>query len=48
MNEFEKALENHIGKARLAQIQKIRVGLAGVGGLGSNCALFLVRSGFSG
>ncbi|MDD4588742.1 MAG: sulfur carrier protein ThiS adenylyltransferase ThiF [Heliobacteriaceae bacterium] len=47
MNKFEQALVEKIGEARLAQIQKVTVGIAGAGGLGSNCALFLVRSGFA-
>ncbi|MDD2422568.1 MAG: sulfur carrier protein ThiS adenylyltransferase ThiF, partial [Heliobacteriaceae bacterium] len=46
MHEFEKALAKKIGSARLALIQKASVGIAGAGGLGSNCAVFLVRSGF--
>jgi len=46
MNDFEKALEEILGEENLAGIQKVRVGIAGAGGLGSNCALFLVRCGF--
>ncbi|MCD5407641.1 MAG: sulfur carrier protein ThiS adenylyltransferase ThiF [Desulfotomaculum sp.] len=46
MNYFEKALEKQIGAKNLHQIQKTKIGLAGNGGLGSNCAQFLVRSGF--
>ena len=46
MNDFESALVTHIGRVRLNQIQSVRVGIAGAGGLGSNCAQFLVRSGF--
>lgn len=46
MNDFERALLTQIGDTRLKKIQGIRVGIAGVGGLGSNCAQFLVRSGF--
>lgn len=46
MNLFEKALEKVLGRENLARIQKVKVGLAGAGGLGSNCAQFLVRSGF--
>lgn len=46
MNEFEKALAAVLGEENLCKIQKVRVGLAGAGGLGSNCAACLVRSGF--
>ncbi|NPV26545.1 MAG: sulfur carrier protein ThiS adenylyltransferase ThiF [Firmicutes bacterium] len=46
MNDFEKALAEILGQANLRKIQQVRVGIAGAGGLGSNCALFLVRSGF--
>ncbi len=46
MNGFEKAMEKMLGGENLARIQKVKVGLAGAGGLGSNCAQFLVRSGF--
>lgn len=46
MNGFESALERVLGRENLAGIQKVKVGLAGAGGLGSNCAQFLVRSGF--
>jgi sulfur carrier protein ThiS adenylyltransferase len=46
LNEFEKKLAEMIGQENLSKIQKIKVGLAGAGGLGSNCAVFLVRSGF--
>ena len=46
VNEFEKALAEILGQENLARIQRVKVGIAGVGGLGSNCALFLVRCGF--
>jgi len=46
MNSFEKALSELLGKDNLAKIQNVKVGIAGAGGLGSNCALFLVRCGF--
>ena len=46
MNDFEKALAETLGQENLAQIQSVKVGIAGAGGLGSNCALFLVRCGF--
>lgn len=46
MNDFEKALSKYIGDGNLRKLQTIRVGIAGAGGLGSNCAFNLVRSGF--
>ncbi len=46
MNAFEKGLISHIGKEALTALQSVRVGIAGAGGLGSNCAMNLVRSGF--
>lgn len=46
MNEFERALAGYIGEDRLKKIQGVKVGIAGAGGLGSNCAFNLVRSGF--
>jgi len=46
MNQFEAALLRYISADNLAKIQKVKVGIAGAGGLGSNCAQFLVRSGF--
>ena len=46
MNAFEFGLEKYIGRERLEKLQKIKVGIAGAGGLGSNCAFNLVRSGF--
>lgn len=46
MNEFEIAIQSLLGKERFLRVQNYRVGIAGAGGLGSNCALNLVRSGF--
>jgi sulfur carrier protein ThiS adenylyltransferase len=46
MNPLEIALIKQLGEARFRQLQKVKVGLAGAGGLGSNCAVNLVRSGF--
>ena len=46
MNRLETALTRQLGEARLSRLQKVRVGLAGAGGLGSNSAAYLVRSGF--
>ena len=46
MNLFERGLACHIGKEALELLQSVRIGIAGAGGLGSNCAANLVRSGF--
>ena len=46
MNEFEKDLLNKFGQDDFNKIQNVSVGIAGCGGLGSNCAFNLVRSGF--
>ena len=45
-NEFYKNLSKKLGRSNFKKIQDARVGLAGLGGLGSNCALNLVRVGF--
>lgn len=45
-NLFEEALVRALGEENLAKIQQVTVGIAGAGGLGSNCAVNLVRSGF--
>ena len=46
MNPFEKALLQYLKPHQLERIQAVRVGIAGAGGLGSNCAFNLVRCGF--
>jgi sulfur carrier protein ThiS adenylyltransferase len=46
MNAFEKTLYERFGEERLRKVQSVRVGIAGAGGLGSNCAFNLVRCGF--
>ncbi len=46
MNEFYKNLVNKLGEGNFKKVQAARIGLAGLGGLGSNCALNLVRAGF--
>ena len=46
MNIFEESLMPFWGPERLAKIQSIKVGIAGAGGLGSNCAVNLARLGF--
>lgn len=45
-NKFEEALALCIGEDNLRKIRCIKIGIAGAGGLGSNCACNLVRSGF--
>lgn len=46
MNHFEEALIGYFGEPGLRKIQSTVVGIAGLGGLGSNCSACLVRSGF--
>ena len=43
---FEANLANKIGAENLKKVESAIIGIAGAGGLGSNCALSLVRSGF--
>lgn len=45
-NRFEEALGKTLGEENLRKIQHVTIGIAGAGGLGSNCAVSLVRSGF--
>ncbi|MBM7855436.1 sulfur carrier protein ThiS adenylyltransferase [Desulfohalotomaculum tongense] len=47
MSSFKEALNKYLGPENLKKIQSVKVGIAGAGGLGSNCAQHLVRSGFS-
>ena len=46
MDEFRQNLINKLGEENLRKIEKAKIGLAGAGGLGSNCALNLIRVGF--
>ncbi|MCL2389154.1 MAG: sulfur carrier protein ThiS adenylyltransferase ThiF [Elusimicrobia bacterium] len=46
MNKFEKEIENFLGKSKYKKIHAARIGIAGLGGLGSNCAFNLARTGF--
>ena len=46
MNVFEQGLLKYLKPEQLALIQSKKVGIGGAGGLGSNCAMMLVRSGF--
>lgn len=45
-NDFERGLLRYLQEEQLERIQAIKIGIAGCGGLGSNCAMILVRSGF--
>ncbi len=47
MNAFEYGLARYLEPGWLAFARSVRIGVIGAGGLGSNCALHLVRSGFS-
>jgi len=46
MNQTEQGIARYLGEERLKFLQSITVGIGGCGGLGSNCAMHLVRSGF--
>jgi sulfur carrier protein ThiS adenylyltransferase len=43
---FSEVSESYYTANQLTKLQSIRIGIAGAGGLGSNCAMALVRSGF--
>jgi len=47
MNDFIQGLMRYIGEEDLRIIKGQKIGIAGAGGLGSNCAVNLVRLGFS-
>lgn len=47
MDRLDEALTAYVGPALLQYMKTMRIGIAGAGGLGSNCAAMLVRSGFS-
>ncbi len=46
LNAFEAGLKKYLSTEQIAKIQRTTIGIAGAGGLGSNCASMLVRSGF--
>lgn len=46
MNMFEEKLLESYGRESYEKIRNITIGIAGAGGLGSNCAFNLVRAGF--
>ncbi|QSH41582.1 sulfur carrier protein ThiS adenylyltransferase ThiF [Lentisphaerota bacterium ZTH] len=45
-NLLKKGLERYFSSSQLEKIENAHIGIAGAGGLGSNCAVNLVRSGF--
>ncbi|MBQ9537414.1 MAG: sulfur carrier protein ThiS adenylyltransferase ThiF [Desulfovibrionaceae bacterium] len=44
-NILEEGLQKIIAESDLKKLQNVRIGIAGLGGLGSNCAMLLARSG---
>jgi sulfur carrier protein ThiS adenylyltransferase len=46
MDAFRQDLIKKLGETKLGKIEKAKIGIAGAGGLGSNCAACLVRVGF--
>ena len=46
MNLFEQGLSTYLTKDQIETIQSVKVGIGGAGGLGSNVAMILTRSGF--
>ena len=46
MNIFEQGLLKYLSSDQLKKIQSVKVGIGGAGGLGSNVAMMLVRTGF--
>ncbi len=46
MNILEHGLLRYLKPEQLALIQSKKIGIGGAGGLGSNCAMMLVRTGF--
>ena len=44
-NVLRRGLARYLAPEQLARLQSVRVGIAGAGGLGSNAALMLARSG---
>lgn len=45
MTILQQGLRRYFSEAQLAKLAAVRVGIAGAGGLGSNCAMILARSG---
>ncbi len=47
VNTFEEGLSRYLDADFLGFLRRITIGIIGAGGLGSNCAMHLVRSGFT-
>jgi sulfur carrier protein ThiS adenylyltransferase len=47
MTQFDTGLLKYLSREDVDTVRSVTVGIAGAGGLGSNCAQFLVRSGFN-
>jgi len=47
LNYFEEGLRHYLNKNQIEKIRAVKIGIAGAGGLGSNCAFNLARSGFN-
>ncbi|MDL2307469.1 sulfur carrier protein ThiS adenylyltransferase ThiF [Desulfovibrio sp. OttesenSCG-928-C06] len=45
MTVLQQGLERYLSAGQLDRLASVRVGIAGCGGLGSNCAMLLARSG---
>jgi len=46
MNVLEQGLLKYLSEPQLRQIQSVKIGIGGAGGLGSNLAMILTRTGF--
>lgn len=46
MKTFKEAISPFYTPDQFNRIQSVKIGIAGAGGIGSNCAMMLVRSGF--
>lgn len=44
---FREVTAHYFTPQQLSALQKVKIGIAGAGGIGSNCAVMLVRIGFS-
>jgi len=47
MNKLREFLKGKLGSENLKKVESVKIGIAGCGGLGSNCAFNLVRCGFA-
>lgn len=46
METFQTGIRRYLNEKALQRLQTVSIGIAGAGGLGSNCALCLIQSGF--